>query len=290
MKIVQSHIINSNYENNSFYIILLNYLNLKKLYGSVTMYCNRLAYENTIKYIPFDEIIIMENKYEDNLLYKLAVIEDLKEDFIYIDTEILLFEDILSEFINNNKLNLLIQYVKKSDFFGPDYFFKNNQKFFNDNNLSKFDNNYFSTDIIGMRLNFKDKYIANVKIIEKNIKNKTLKDIYNFGYQSLIYDELLIYLTYLNNNFNYYEIFPDIRNIGFEKCVEKYKITYITNEFKFKNNIIELLKNKIKKTHSAFYNIVEKYENIDIDKEQLINKLLKTKNINIIKNIKNILK
>jgi hypothetical protein len=64
MKIVQSYIINSTQDlnDNSFYIILLSYLNLKKLYGNVTMYCNKIAYENIIKYIPFDEIIIMENK------------------------------------------------------------------------------------------------------------------------------------------------------------------------------------------------------------------------------------
>lgn len=257
MKIVQSYL--NDIELN-FYTLYLSFLYLKKYYNSVTMYCNSKTYNSIIKYIPYDEIIIMENT--DGINYKLQIIEDIVEDFIYVDPEIILFENILQKYIDNqNKYDLIVMNTFPKSHFGPEYFVDKNKKILEKNAIStKYDDNFFSTMILGMNMKFKSKYISNVKKIQKLFNNNEIIGNYDFGYYDMVLDELTTYLTYLNNSFTCYEIITidDIKNLGFNKCVEKNKITILDRDH---GNYIDLIKNKILKDFFNDYFIIDKFEN-----------------------------
>jgi hypothetical protein len=110
-----------------------------------------------------------------------------------------------------------------------------------------------------MTVDFKNKYISNVK---KVLNNKDFKGLFNFEYTSLILEELIIYLTYLQNNSKVFEIISssDIKN-GIQWCANKYKFTHLNN-IMYKSKYVELLKNKIKTDFIDFYNIIESFEKI----------------------------
>jgi radical SAM protein with 4Fe4S-binding SPASM domain len=261
MKIVQSYIQSKNFKNKKFYTFLLNYLVLKKNYGYVVMYCNKIAYDSFIKYIPYDEIILLENK-SSILSYKIQVIEDINEDFIYIDPEFILFDDSLIPYIKNlYNFDILVKHTNPKEHFGPHHFINNNKKLLNDININTdlYDDKYFCTDIIGMNLKFKEKYISNVKKIEQVIKNNMING--NYKHYNIILDNLLIYLTYLNNNLKSYEfISPDDIELGINYCADKYKFTIFETNNSITQNI-NLVKNKIHRDFPNNFINIDNYEN-----------------------------
>jgi len=68
----------------NFYSFLLSYLTLKKYHGSVTMYTNQSAHRSLIKHIPYDNIVLMENKNKFDFWnkYKLDAMEKVNGDVI----------------------------------------------------------------------------------------------------------------------------------------------------------------------------------------------------------------
>lgn len=310
MKIFQAYSCNSNTSQLNFYKLYLGYLNLKKNNNQITMYCNKHAYELIIKYIPYDEVILMENKYDDPLLYKLSVIEDINEDFIYIDPELLLFDDNLFNKIDIKNNDLVVEYLNPKEYFGPDFFVKKNKKILNKEEIcdyKNYDGKYFSTNIIGMTLDFKDKYLLIVEKIKNLFFINKIEGNYDFGYYSLILEELAIYLTQLKYNSKYNQIIPfdDIINLGISECANKYNFTYLFNNVTI--NTVKLLKTKILKNHTYDFNVIENFEkinniiiNIDINifdiskfqakKIQLVQDILNCNNEKIISEIENIIK
>lgn len=263
MKIIQSYIQKSDNDHLSFYTFMLNYLILKKNYGKVTMYCDKKTYNTVIKHIPYDEIVIMENVYSNSLLYKIFVIEQQHEKFIYVDPELIFFENSFNMFFEN-KCDLLIQNVNPADILGTNYCVKKNKDFLNKNicNVNNYDGSYFSTNIVGMTVDFKNKYISNVK---KVLNNTNFKGMFNNEYDSLILEELIIYLTYLQNKYKVVEIMSQSDIIlGEEYCANKHKFIKLNN-ITYKSRYIELLKNKIRNNFISDYYIVDLFEkNINI--------------------------
>lgn len=256
MKIIQSYYLHK--ENNriqtissylNFYMILLSYLTLKKQYNSVTMYCNNVAYDKLIKFIPYDEIVIKDNN--SNIDYKIKTIIDISEPFIYVDTSISIFDNIFDKYIND-KNDLLVKKLSDKITLGPGYFVQQNKKFLSDNNIcvANYNNKYFETDIVGMNLKFKEKYIEIFYKIFNAMKDNKIKGNYDFGYKELVLDELAIYLTHINNNFTSYQI------------GNSSKYTQMINNCQLEINYINIIKNKIKKDFSEYYYLIEIYESI----------------------------
>ena len=272
MKIIQSfaqfddgnHYVINNIKNNingteiylNFYTFYLSFLTLKKYYGAVTMYCNRVAYDTFIKYIPYDEIIIKENKHTQKFwsAYKLDVIDDMTEDFIHVDSDVFIFDDVFRPFIDNIEYDIMIQFV----------FDNSNDKNYYYNNICSsdiYDFRAFTCGVLGMRINIKDSYIKDTNEVFDMINNNQIPgNNFSFGF---ILEELTLYLNMLKNNLKWFAVIPeeDIINLGLNEACEKHKYTHMWFDSKFKEQNINLIKNKIRKDFPTYYNVVDKYEN-----------------------------
>jgi choline kinase len=257
----------------NFYTFLLSYLTLKKYYGSVTMYCNKKAYDTFIQYIPYDEIIIKENKYTQNFwsAYKLDVIADMKETFIHVDSDVFIFDDVFRPFIDStNKYDIIVQdlvsYEKLNNFYNFNIAYVNdNIDFYIDNEIYKKDSilKCFSCGSIGMNLKVRDIYIKNVfKIYDKMYKD----DEDDVG---MILEELTLYLTAIKNEFSWCEILTD-DNIYGTSANNRYTHMWFNTKYILENII--LIKNKIKKDFNEYYHLIDLYEKSILGKEIYIYK------------------
>jgi hypothetical protein len=248
----------------NFYVFLLSFLTLKKYYNNVTMYCNKKAYETFVKYIPYDRIILKENKYSQKYwsAYKLDVIENINEPFIHVDNDVFIFNDLFRPFIDNvNKYDLMIQFVMDCDV----------PVIENVCPKEKFDYKSFTCGVLGINnVKIKNNYINDTKKIFNLIENNIIVgDSAKIGF---ILEEFTLYLNTCKNDLKYYEVIPynEIKKYGIYECCDKYKYTHMWFQSKFTENNIKLIKNKIKKDFPGYYNIVEKYDllisesNIDI--------------------------
>lgn len=226
-----------------FYSFLLSYLTLKKYCGSVTMYCNRDAYESFIKYIPYDEIILKENKY-DSLkfwsVYKIDVIEEQTEDFIHVDSDVFIFEDLFKPFINNSKIDMIVQqYVDISD----------KKILYSDANLPKnYDFRSVGGGVVGLRKNLIPKFIQKTKKTINDIKeNKLSGDNLELGIKI---EELNLYLMALEENLKIYDVMfnPNV------------KYTHLVLETKFNSEYIKLIKKNIFNNFNEYYYLIDNYE------------------------------
>lgn len=266
-----------------FYTFLFSFLTLKKYYGAVTMYCNKKAYDTFIKYIPYDEIIIKENKYTSKYwsAYKLDIISEQIEPFIHVDPDVFIFDDLFKEYINNqDKYDLIIQFVDTNNFNVT--YNKDNMYIYNDVcNIEKYNpilknnqliGNNFSAGVVGMNMKVKDAYIQDTTKVYNKMKNSNLKKMM-VGW---MLEELTLYFTATRNDFKWYSLFGEIEKsissskfnvIGSIKKWRNYNYTHLWWDKKFiKENII-FIKNKIKRDFKGQYYLIEEYEKYISNKE-----------------------
>lgn len=250
----------------NFYTFLLSYLTLKKYYGSVTMYCNKKAYDTFIKYIPYENVVIKENKYSQEYwsAYKLDVIEDMEETFIHVDSDVFIFDDLFKPFIENkNGFDIIVQHTNPPKLNGAKGFVKSNSIILNNCNVIKFgkyDDKCFSCGVLGMNVKTKNLYISDVKKIYDLMQKKIFRTGYE-SYRCLILEELTFYLTAINNELKWHNILPygDIVKHGEYNSGNISKYTHMWFDTKFVKRNIELILNKIKKDFEKDYYLVENY-------------------------------
>jgi hypothetical protein len=219
-----------------FYTFLLSYLTLKKFYNKVTMYCNKKANENLIKYIPYDEINIVEN---DNPIkfwsyYKVDIMKLMTEDFIHVDSDVFIFDDLFAGFINSNQYDIIIQnqipkkcnYVNTYVDLYKDFLIKN------DIYPNEYDGRCVSCGTLGLRINIKDNYIRFCEILKKGFENNKFDDIFYIG---MACEELALYLYTLKNKKNIYDILPyvDVLKHGEAKAGNYHSYTHMYLSTKF---------------------------------------------------------
>lgn len=266
-----------------FYSFLFSYLTLKKYYGAVTMYCNQKAYDTFIKYIPYDKIIIKENKYTQRFFsaYKLDIIAEQNETFIHIDPDVFIFEDLFREYIDNqDKYDIIIQFVDTNNF--NITYNKDNMYIYDDVcDMKKYKpihkrngqiiGNNFANGVVGMNMKVKDIYIKDATKVYNLIKKTNLSKLI-LGW---MLEELTLYFTATRNNFKWYSIFGNIKKsissrkfniIGNIRKWRNYNYTHLWWDKKFiKDNII-FIKNKIKRDFKEQYYLIEEYEKYISDK------------------------
>jgi len=186
MKIIQSfaqfnegsHYLKNRYDENyillSFYSFLLSYLTLKKYYGSVTMYCNQKAYDNIIKYIPYNNIVIIENEssFEFWSYYKIQIMKQMSENFIHVDSDVFIFDDLFRPFINSSKNDVIIQNLIPEDRNYASHFVNDNKDFLNKNNIlnyEKYNGRCFSCGVLGITKNIQKDYIEICEKLKKGM-------------------------------------------------------------------------------------------------------------------------
>lgn len=291
MDIIQSHAIydyGSIYSENdsqclNFYSFLLSYLTLNKYYGKVTMYCNEIGYDTLLKYIPYDEFIFFDKNYYNEKMFwnktKLDAIKKHNKPLIHVDSDVFIFNDLFSEFIDNDKYDVMEQNLcsKTLNDRISNPFMELNINIFRDYGILKnfkYDGRSASTGVLGIKnLNFFDKYMENINIIyELIIEGKFNTDGVAF-YHSHVMEEVNFYLTYREDNYNCYDILPTKLVDKFGESIVGDKIGYTHMWFgnKFVEEFINLMKSKIKKDFPDKYFYVEKYEKDVISKKDSIN-------------------
>jgi hypothetical protein len=251
----------------NFYSFFLSYLTLKKYYGSVTMYANKSAVNSLIKYIPYDEVVVKENnnKFDFWNKFKVDVIRETNEDFIHVDSDVFLFDDLFRPFINDNNYQLIIQdIIPENKNFLRQFFYDNIpelKKCFNvDENIKlNYDGRCVSCGVFGMKKDMKEKYMTVSDNIYHSIVNGKLKNVIC---QTMIYEELTAYLVAMNNGFNIYDVVPHklSLNYGLNRASDISKYTHMWFDSKFDSKNIGLMKNKVRKEFPDSYHLIEKYD------------------------------
>ncbi len=278
MKIVQSAYYKNNLNkervNNgnkyllNFYSMLLSYIKLKQHYGNVTIYCNDFANENLVKFIPYDEIVINNdvehifNDYKNSwYLVKLETYKKINEPFIHVDTDAILFEDILSEFIINNEYDFLAQ--SADNYSNMPYY----EKYYNENKIKfndlglinldfkhQYDDSFiFSCGVVGFRnLSFMEKYINHVYELHKVVENQNNFSTEEFG----------LFCAYTLSNVKPYLMLPYefTNSIGLEKTSNMLKYSHLPSDSKYFDMMILLLRKKIITEHHEYYKYIVEFE------------------------------
>jgi hypothetical protein len=279
MRVIQSHAqyvngspyvrndsLNYNEKYLNFYTFLLSFLTLKKYYGSVAMYCNLEAYNTFIKYIPYDEIIFKEptESFDSWNYYKVEVINDQKEKFVHVDSDVFIFDDLFKPFNDGNYDGIVQDTItpKVNDYFSKHFVYENQSvlKKHGIFDISIYDGRCFSCGVIGMTMNVLEKYKNMTKKLMR-IKNQL---IFRYVQPTAIIEELGFYLTALNNSYKMYEVLPYeeiLKNNGDPRKVgDKYKYTHMWFDTKYVKRNVELIKGKILKDFPDQYGLVEQYD------------------------------
>ena len=261
---------NNNYLN--FYSFLLSVLTLQKYYNHVEMYCNDLAYDTFIKYIPYDKIIHLENKHTKQNeywnQYKIDVMRLMSEKFIHVDSDVFIFDDIYSDFIMSDKYDVIIQdTIPESRNFVKNFVYRN-EDFLNKNDIVdpiKYDGRCVSCGTVGMTPEVKKEYIEKIDIFLKAYEDKMLVDYEPF---TMVSEELLLYLLILNNGLSVFDVIPhdEILRIGVEKAGENRRYTHMWFNNKYRIDYVRLIKNKILRDFPEQHHVVHKYEDEVISK------------------------
>jgi hypothetical protein len=189
----------------NLYSFLLSYLTLKKWYGHVTMYCNQHAYDTIIKHIPYDDVVILENEYNNIKFwshYKVQVMNQMKENFIHVDSDVFIFKDILRPFLDGYFDGIVQDKIPAE---------VNFTRGFIDHNIDKlpknFDRRCYSCGVVGMTMPVLEKYRAMNEYLFDGIRHERFKG--QKEYESLyfgIVEELGFYITCFENKFKIHEI------------------------------------------------------------------------------------
>lgn len=283
MKIIQSFAKfdeGSPYSNNkkaylNFYTFLLSYLTLNKYYGHVTMICNQSAYDDIIKYIPYDDIIIAENKNSFHFwsAYKLDAIKLIDDDIIHVDSDVFIFDNIFDEFILSKKYDIIVQDLIKWKDNSLMNFITGNSEFLIDNDIINpeiYDGRFTSCGVLGMKKGIKEVYINAVDKTYDAMKNKKLKNLL-LHQEAMILEELTLYLIPLEHKYNIYDILST--NLPYEidniKAGNLKKYSHMWFGSKFDDKYVNLIIRKIRTEFSRHGFRINKYE-ADLIKQGII--------------------
>jgi hypothetical protein len=248
----------------SFYSFLLSYLTLKKYYGSVRMYCNQRAKDKLIKYIPYDEVKIVENKNDEMFwsYYKVDVIKSMRTDFIHVDSDVFIFADLFSEFMKNKKYDIIVQNHIPENINYVGGYVNNFRDFVVENNIidtNIYDGRCCSCGVLGMRHEHKKSFIEMCESIKKGFMSGKTDDKWFIGMAS---EELALYFAELKYGWKSYEILPykDLLKYGEQKAGDYHHYTHMYLDSKFQPKYVKLIRNKILKAFPDAKKYVDEYE------------------------------
>lgn len=274
MKIIQSY---SKFEEGSPYIIneqnksilkfysfLLSYITLKQHCGKVTMYCNNDAYESLIKYIPYDDVVIMENtnSFQYWNLYKLDVMRKIDGKFLHIDSDIFIFnEDFMNQF--KGKWDVVVQNISSSYLNPVEDFTINHRNYIQNKlklNIIEGDNKSTCCGVFGYSDRFKEHYYRCVDTLYNDLINGNITNIIS---PNIVVEELMVYLVASALKYKIIEILPHdlIEKYGINEVGNIKKYTHLWLSSKYEKENVILIKNKIKGDYPQYYKYIDIYEN-----------------------------
>jgi len=256
----------------NFYSMLLSVLTLQKYYGEVTMYCNQKAYDNLIKYLPYHEIKIVENKNPFTLwsYYKVDIIKKQTAKFIHVDPDVFIFDDLFSEFIKTRKYDIIVQDtippyinpISSDDIALIKEYLKKNE-------LSSYefcDGKAFSNGVAGMTVKVKKEFIKLAEQLRDGFIRNELG--VNPDLIAMIAEELALYLVAMDNGYEYLEILPydDVQKNGSRVSTNEKKYTHMWGDSKFNPQYIEVMKLKTIKEFPEHSDLITRFESEVMDK------------------------
>jgi hypothetical protein len=252
----------------NFYTFLLSYLTLHKYYGDITMICNKEAHDKLLKYIPYDNFLFLEceKEFEYWSTYKIDAMKAVSGDIIHVDSDVFIFNDLFRPFIQNKNFDMMVQHKITSERCFLSDFFYHNLDFFTKNNIidvELYDNCSCCTSVFGLREMDKENYFKISDALYNGFKKEMIR-VSDMGLKNVIIEEFAAYLGAFKNKLKIYEILPQnlINECGENGAGDKVKYTHLWFGTKFKNNIIKLVKNKIKKEFPDKYCLVENFDDI----------------------------
>lgn len=254
----------------NLYYMLLSYLTLKEYYGSVTMYCNQAAYDKLIIYIPYDEVIILENIYTDSnfwSMYKVYVISKQIEPFIHVDTDVFIFDSVFDTFINGD-YEMLCQDLSVEPIYNEIY--NKNKTILQNNKLIKNDFIYSFTSggVLGMKnnLNSVENYsLISNKLYELCKKNEIIADN---RFLAPIIEEFGFYLTQQYYKYPITAILSqelierDSRILAFNSV----KYTHLWFKTKYIKDYCDMVKKKINTKYPIYNTLLNIFDKILVSK------------------------
>ena len=248
----------------NFYSFLLSYLTLKKYHGSVTMYTNQSAHRSLIKHIPYDNIVLMENKNKFDFWnkYKLDAMEKVNGDVIHVDSDVFIFNDNFREYIDNPKYSMIVQdIIPENKNFIRNFYYDNIDTLKDCLSLNKikYDGRCSSCGVFGMKTEMKENYMVAVDKVYHAINNGKLKNVIS---QTMILEELTAHLLAINSGYKIYDVIPYnlVLKYGLNRASDISKYTHMWFDSKFDSKNIGLLKNKVRKEFPDSYHLIEKYD------------------------------
>lgn len=253
-----------------FYSFLYSYITLKKHYGSVTMYCDQTAYDELIKYIPYDEVIIKENKYVDYpelwSVFKIEALRDIKTPFIFVDPDVFIYDNVFDKFIKSND-DILVQSITDIDKY-YERFFSVNSKIFKENDIPTPIDKLCWDGVFG----FNDlKVFKNYLKVYDFYLNTYLNNEFFTSYgTSISYTELCEVVAIISTVLKYdYSLSTIYNEDEFDidellRLNNRYKFVHLVGKTKYDDGRITLMKNDICEIHGCeYYDYLYNYENKD---------------------------
>jgi hypothetical protein len=262
----------------NFYSFLLSYLTINKYHGKVTMYCNQKARNNLVKYVPYDEVKIVENKNTTLFwsYYKIDIIKLMRTDFIHVDPDVFIFDKLFSPFIEDNSYDMIIQnQIPKDANYVHNYVDKFRNFIITNNiiNPDDYDGRCLSCGVIGMRHKHKKEYVEICEKMKKGFIDAGTTDVWFIGMAS---EELALYLYSLKNNFKIHDILPyeDVLKYGDKDAGNYHNYTHMYMNSKFEPKYVRLVRHKILREFPDALKYVEKYENEVMENSKLLDEIM----------------
>lgn len=232
-----------------FYTFLFSYLSLNKYYGGVRMYCNEAAQKSLIKYIPYNEVKIVENKNSIKFwsYYKVDIMKSMRSDFIHVDSDVFIFADLFSKFIKNEKYDKIIQNIIPNIYnYAKDYVPKFKEHVIENDIIDpkKYDGRCHSCGVIGMRHKHKKTYIETCEKIKRGFHGEEHNDKWMIG---MVCEELASYLHSLKLDLNSYQILPydEVLELTENVAANKHNYTHMYLSTKFEPKYVKVIRFRI---------------------------------------------
>lgn len=248
----------------NFYVMLLSVLTLQKYYGEVTMYCNQKAYDSFLKFLPYKKIEIVEN--ENDFVfwnyYKIDTIRNQTSEFIHVDPDVIIFDDLFSEF-KTNKYDIIVQDTIIESHNPVKIETEKIKKFLSDTGYmepSLFDGRAFSNGVVGMSTSVRDEYV----VLSDMMKNAFFVGEFDVhpDFISMISEETALYILAKRNNLKPYEVLPYnmVLNNGSRTAANQKKYTHMWGDSKLNPQYIKIMKLKTIKEFPEYQDTILKYE------------------------------
>ena len=261
-----------------FYSFLLSYLTLKKYYGKVRMYCNQAAQDSLIKYIPYDEVKIVENKNTELFwsYYKVDIMKSMRTDFIHVDTDVFIFADLFREFINNEEYDIILQNHIPNEINYVKGYVDRFRDFVIEHNIidpNTYDGRCASCGTIGMRHKHKKNYIEICELLRKGFIDAGTEDQWFIGMAS---EELAMYLAELKYGLKSYDVLPyeDVLKYTEKGAGNYHNYTHMYLDSKFQPRYVKAIRLKTLHDFPEAITLIEKYENDVMKNTKIIKEIL----------------